>query len=451
MDIILFTSNIKQSYQFFYRLLAYDIRNLLNAVVQKSSVDNLGREMLETISLAEGLFPPNIFTIQLHQLTHLAQQIHKFGPLIGISEFPGERGIGAIKSIKKQSNMGGRSFEQYIMERQVKNELSKMRKFYRKDISKELNTPNSFIWYHIKDNTLCFNERPFHLLSMEKNSKRNVLLNAFETECLIEVILLELRKGGVQNCLLIDIKNARNNSDTLTAWLSNVSAMTIDQLADLNLTILHRSVATELSSVKVSFFKQAYIYGEKFRSRGSEFRQTAPATKGLGSNTFNESKCYDSKQWVLKSWYHSWCKYSYEINNVKEDLYGHLNGFFKLESSDESVNGLMLASVTGRRFYNSKTKQRQASVDFVRIKNSYYPRNLFLSTADIYPSQIGTIPLDYKQHPIEIPFKKRSIKEKYFSNEPDQMQEFAMIVLKPEKISLRPTNTYYKHFYYCNN
>jgi hypothetical protein len=192
--------------------------------------------------------------------------------------------------------MGGRSFEQYIMERQVKNELSKMRKFYRKDISKELNTPNSFIWYHIKDNTLCFNERPFHLLSMEKNSKRNVLLNAFETECLIEVILLELRKGGVQNCLLIDIKNARNNSDTLTAWLSNVSAMTIDQLADLNLTILHRSVATELSSVKVSFFKQAYIYGEKFRSRGSEFRQTAPATKGLGSNTFNESKCYDSKQ-----------------------------------------------------------------------------------------------------------------------------------------------------------
>jgi hypothetical protein len=106
MDIILFTSDIKQPYQFFYRLLANDIRKLLNVVVQKSSVDNLGREMLETISLAEGLFPPNIFTIQLHQLTHLAQQIHKFGPLLGVSEFPGERAVGEIKSIKKKQIWG---------------------------------------------------------------------------------------------------------------------------------------------------------------------------------------------------------------------------------------------------------------------------------------------------------------------------------------------------------
>jgi 3-isopropylmalate dehydratase small subunit len=451
MDIILFTSDIKQPYQFFYRLLANDIRKLLNVVVQKSSVDNLGREMLETISLAEGLFPPNIFTIQLHQLTHLAQQIHKFGPLLGVSEFPGERAVGEIKSIKKKANMGGRSFEEYILERQVKREIMKLKKFYRKDICSKLGTANSFLWYHIgNDNTLMYNERPFHLSSMEKYSKRNVLLNAFETECLIEVILLELHKGGVKNCLLIDIVNARNNSDTLTAWLSNVSSMQDDELEDVKLTIKHRSVATELSTINVCFFKNAYIYGEKFRSRGSEFRQTTPATKGSVINTYNEGKVYDSKQWVLKNWYRSWCKYTYEINNVKEDLYGHLNGFFKLESTDEFVSGLMLASVTGRRFYNSKSKNRQASVDFVRIKNSYYPRNLFLSIADIYPSQIGTIPLDYKQRPIEVPFKNRTSKEKYFSYEPDTMQEFAMIVLKPEKISLRPTNTYFKQFHYCN-
>jgi len=74
------------------------------------------------------------------------------------------------------------------------------------------------------------------------------------------------------------------------------------------------------------------------------------ATKGSVINTFNEGKIYDSKQWALKNWYRSWCKYSYEINNVKDDLYGHLNGFFKIESTDEFVSGLMLASVTGRRF-----------------------------------------------------------------------------------------------------
>jgi hypothetical protein len=221
------------------------------------------------------------------------------------------------------------------------------------------------------------------------------------------------------------------------------------ELLTLKLTIQHKNVAKELTTRKISFFKQAYIYGVKFRSRGSEFRQTEAATLCLGQkNGYNESKSFEFKHWFQKSWYGSWCKYStLRVNRNKEEFYGQLNGFFSLHSSDIAINGLKVASITSRRFVNSKSTIKQASVDFCRVKNSYDPRHLFISIADVYPTEIGTIPLDGLQRPIEVPMKNRTSKERFFSYQPLTLQEFAMIVLRPEKVSLKPNNTFFKQFY----
>ena len=49
--------------------------------------------------------------------------------------------------IKQRANQGGRSFEKYIIERQVESEMRQMRQAYSSDISKETEAHNSFVHY----------------------------------------------------------------------------------------------------------------------------------------------------------------------------------------------------------------------------------------------------------------------------------------------------------------
>lgn len=111
----------------------------------------------------------------------------------------------------------------------------------------------------------------------------------------------------------------------------------------------------------------------------------------------------------------------------------------------------MIASVTGHGFRNTHTKTHQPSIDLVALKYSYDPTYLFMSTADLYPTKIATIPLDIKGKPILVPITKLNFipqsDRKHYSDDPNKVYEFAMITLYPQKNSLKPKNTWFQQFY----
>ena len=178
-----------------------------------------------------------------------------------------------------------------------------------------------------------------------------------------------------------------------------------------------------MSNLKLTFSKFAYVYGVKLRARGSQCRELEePRKSSIAAKTVYDASREDCfKVWFDKREYGSWCKYSYltwrkqknMVKTTEHKAYGQLNGFFRLNIRDPCLSGVMLASITGRRFYNTSTRKRltppcQASLDIVPLINSFDSNYVFISTADIYPTEIAVLPLaQIKEEwlPIKLPIK----------------------------------------------
>ena len=142
------------------------------------------------------------------------------------------------------------------------------------------------------------------------------------------------------------------------------------------------------------------------------------------------------------------------VKTTEHKAYGQLNGFFRLNIRDPCLSGIMLASITGRRFYNTSTRKRltppcQASLDIVPLINSFDSNYVFISTADIYPTEIAVLPLaQIKEEwlPIKLPIKDIQ-QNQWYAGDPKKLMAFVMVTLHPEKLSLRPESTWHRSFY----
>jgi len=68
-----------------------------NTILKEDDVVQLYNDIIDTVCIAEGLFPSSLLiTTQMHHLIHMAPMIYNIGPPMGVSEFAGERALGAV-------------------------------------------------------------------------------------------------------------------------------------------------------------------------------------------------------------------------------------------------------------------------------------------------------------------------------------------------------------------
>jgi len=463
LRVILYNfTSLPLAFHWFYLMFADDMKRLQQNMILKEDVVQLSNDIIETVCLAEGLFPSGLITAQMHQLIHMAPMIYKLGPPMGVSEFAGERAIGVLKRRKTNGNPGGRSFERRICVSQVEKEVRDLREFYKVAVSShQLDLNNKRTFNLDESGVLHYTDRPFGMGKKESSQKRlkltNIELTDHEFQYFVLALLAELDKYDdreIQNSSMHRLHNIFNaqkqdqhKNTSFHLWLKDVAeAKVVVEEECLRL------LSIQLVEMKISFYQTAYIYGVKLKARGSNLRERSASTrdskgKYLGQNT-------DLSSWQKKNQYSSWCKFSQKRKNFKEEkyYYGQLNAFFQITLNDSILDRTMLASITAMSF---TTSPEPFCLEFVEV-GSFIKSPLFVVVSDFLPTAIATIPLDVVDSPIPLPkcnipkdlvngpntyYSKHFITPELYA-----FKKFVMIILHPEKVSLKPKNTAFKQF-----
>ena len=461
MSIIMYNFNtVPNAYKWFFLMFAHDMTRLQQSSILKSNVDILTNDIIETVCIFEALFFASASTSQLHQLIHMAPVIKRFGPPMGISEFPGERSVGVLKRRKtKSSNTGGRSFERRIFISQVEKEIRVLRSFYKEAVSDEpaaVNNKRSFKLDAL--GRLHYTERPFAMGKKESESTSKLShhsLSDHEFHWFLKGLLYELSKYEGQEAILetstmhrlFQLFKATKTSLDFTFWVQNVAegkiALDDDECS---------SLAKELTSFKFDFFQNAYIYGIKMKSRGSNLREknSPNQTHEIVCGEFTDIK----SNWSVKQHYSSWCKFDRHITGnlsaKKKAYYGQINAFFQVSLRDVLLDKLMLASMT---VMNYTTSLQPCSLECVKV-DSFVAKFLFVALSDILPTSIAIIPIDNTGKPMattknKLPMNAPTINSYYSlykGNEHYKLEKLVMVALHPERSSMKPQNTAFKQF-----
>ena len=149
---------------------------------------------------------------------------------------------------------------------------------------------------------------------------------------------------------------------------------------------LENCLASALINFRPPQFQKATIYGVHFSSRGFDCREVSlnrdNANYGAQQRTFTARKVLE---WDNKKNYSCWCLMHPFPRGLR---YGRLNSFFAIDIPDETLNGLLVASVTSHK-YEHLSKE---GVDIVRENGSLDKETLFVALQDICPTLIATIP-----------------------------------------------------------
>jgi hypothetical protein len=135
--ILSILKDIGKWHQLVFRMFADKLLKLMSFSVEKNSISQLQGEVNEMVSCWEGALPSSENFFQMHQIEELVSSIPLFGAMQSWNELFGEKALGGVKNIKKKTNQGGGSYEQYIMKRQVNSELDTMGKFYSKAVNQK--------------------------------------------------------------------------------------------------------------------------------------------------------------------------------------------------------------------------------------------------------------------------------------------------------------------------
>jgi hypothetical protein len=420
--ILTILEGIDQWYRKFFDLVGEKIRMLLSFSVAKSSVQQLQKEMDEMICWWESYFPP---PFQLHQVMELVSSIPLFGSQHSWSELFGEKVLGQLKTLKKNSNPGGLSYERYMMNKCVDRELNTMARFYSKAVNEtNQKAPNSTVKvsFDSESNALSFKVMQFAVYDPERTKSTFCPedINHFVKLCLSEVLKrYEYNETEcVKNsCFYRLVKSMQEHlKSRKETYFEKLTFITDKKNGDLDLfSPQELALAKALLNFKPQFYRQAWIYGLQFRSRGSILRVHANGDEGI--------------DWKDKKNYSSWCK----LLLAKSSSYGHLNAFFEVSIGDNSVDGLLVASVTS---YKSVPKAPNL-VDIVYHDGNMDRSNVFIALQDIYPTRIATIPFGNNHLPIKI--TRQGIPDTKIVNGYRQQLSYSyMLLMDPDKISRMP-------------
>jgi hypothetical protein len=481
-DLILFACpSIDSSYKQFFRLVAADLTQMQTLKFSLKDVLHLQNCINETISVWEGALPAKTLHYKVHQLVDLVPILENFGALSNSWEFIGERMIGMVKNLKLHNNTGGGSFGNTVMRKQVRREMRKMRYFFSQSVNlTNRNAPNGKHMQFI-DGELIFNDFPFKL---HPDSKlKSAKLNCFEINHLVELLLFEIKRRFTLNedtCLSESVlyklikthrKPGRLFHEILmeAAGFINDSTVKVGEIEGKEIegketfSDLEVKVAKTLLHGTTLFHHNACIYGLEFCSRGCDNRQKqAAGVAGYGvqhgKNAFDIRRGKDVIPWDAKVSYSSWCMFRGRIEDRIK--FGQLNGFFEISIGDPAIDGLLVASVTSRKY------EKVEHVFFVDEYRSLDPHQVFVSVQDICPTLIGVCPFQYdpglttkadKHEPkrfkaehlkaISLDPNKFNNEKSFISNNKQRVSKYAMIVLHPEKLSGQPKYRPYTAFY----
>ena len=445
-DFILFAMyGVEDLYKVFFQIVGLNLTKLQSNYFSLDDVTQLSRDIEEMVCLWEGVLPLKTCTMILHELIDLAPFIIHFGPPMGVSEYPGERAVGAVINRKLKCNAGGESFENMVADRHINYELQKMKNFYsNNDLSKldngscEYNSDNGKCIYNGERYSIS---KPESKTSQVKNSCNS--FSDYEIDHLIDTLMLEIqRKYGEDNhdiCFQssvvyklqckrrIDKKN-RSVSDWLRYVIQNESG---------DFGTEEVLVAQNLLHFQPTYYQNALISGLTFQSRGSWKREIErPKQNRYGSEKpdFRGSNSSDlSHSYRDKMDNSSWCIYQ---QPKLQKRYAQINMFFQVHIGDASLDGVCLASVTSRNHLSiAKTNlvkiRRQESLDI---------DTLFVSTKDLYPTRIGTIPFSNNWKAIRTRAKAWSQTIYSTSDQGAEFTEMIMFTLHPEKLCFRFLN-----------
>ena len=457
---------IPLAFHWFYLMFTDDMKRLQQSKILKEDVVQLSNDIIETVCIAEGIFPSSLITAQMHQLIHMAPMIYKIGPPMGVSEFAGERALGVVKRRKTDGHTGGRSFDKRICVSQVEKEVRVLREFYKEAVSaKPLDLNNERVFNLDENGVLHYTDRPFGMGKKECSQKRlrkeNITLTDHELEYFLEALLEELKKYDdkeLQSSTLHQLHDVYLSGDHKTSVSFHIW---LKEFAESKILVEEDSfhvLANQIVKMNISFYKNAYIYGVKLRARGSNLRERTESIRNDGKYKRENT---DMSSWQMKYQYSSWCKFSQKKTNLKVDkedkyYYGLVNAFFQIKLNDSILDKTMLASVNAMTF---TTTSAPFCLEFVEV-GAFVRKPMFVVVSDILPTAIATIPLDTLEKPIPLPKANISEAERkepnsYFSQyqiseHPHiKLKKFGMIILHPEKLSLKPKNTAFKQFLFC--
>jgi|APCry1669189000_1035189.scaffolds.fasta_scaffold03200_3 hypothetical protein len=470
-ELIIFSlTDLKDQYKLFYRMIGNDISKLLSFHFDKLKLDQIHDDILETICLFEGLFPSKHCTFQLHEIVDLVDFIPLFGPPMGISEFPGERAIGKMISRKLKSNTGGLSFEKTIMDNQINFELQTMKSFYNEPIhcsntasSKNKPANNSLnCKYDSKTGILLYNSIPFSICVPEVyygKTKVYIPFSEYEWDYLMATMIYELKKEFksdhalcLQNSAIYRIHSLRLEMFPKLSsfqWLQYI----VSNGDEINgMTVEEFDVANALLQFKPIFHEKAHIYGILFNSRGNWLRGLKePKSVGYGVQIPSFIEGTNEEDYFLNSFtdpksYGSWCRFEGTVDESKQGkhYYGQINTFFQINIGDPSVDGLVIASITARK----DNIFPKSSLHYIKGSGSLDKNTLFVSTTDIYPTRIATVPFNSDNKAISV--ERQNISTKFSTSNTSNFSSIYMITLNPDKIFLFPKYRHYKTYQLSN-
>ena len=438
-DFVMESLHIHKAYKTFFRMLAHDMTRLLSYSIEKSEVENLLYSVIETNAVWEGMMPIESNSFQVHELVDLPLSFKYYGPPSAVSELPGERMMKKMKDWKLKTNLGGnQSFLKVIMRKQIHFESWKMKRQYSHWPAK--NDPH--FCRRPSTTQLIYNEIPFGIHSPERHVQLPTL-NEFEVEHLCFTLYAEVTRnfgGKHDECEKSAIYRIFNNKAVPSlSWVDKLKYF-VDETNSSKLNAVDIVVAGNLLNFQPQFHKNALVYGTKFHSRGSQCRETKLSSnyvRAFGRDTYSPSN-KKIWRWFEKAHYRSWCKFQCPGRSAR---YGLLNAFFSVSSiGDEVLKDLLLASTTS--FYFERTQT--CKVETVKREESFDRNKLFIALQDIYPTQIGTIPFTTEGLAITSSNTKvDTAMGKYvvsrFDNSLIQPNQYVMILLHPDRLSLQPS------------
>jgi hypothetical protein len=458
-ELIIFSmKDLNDQYKLFYRMMGNDISKLLSFHFEKENLAQIHDDIVESICLFEGLLPNKHCTFQLHEIIDMIGFIPLFGPPMGVSEFPGERAIGKMISRKLKSNTGGLSFEKTIMENQINFELQTMKSFYNEPIhgtkaaSSRKRPANNTLncKYDSKTGILLYNSIPFSLCDPENvNTKTPIYFSEYEYDFLLETMILEIkREFKSDHCLCLQhsaiyrihsIRQEKFQFYSTYEWLKYIE-LSGDTIKEL--TVDDFDVAMTLLVFKPTFYSKAHIYGVLFNSRGNWLRELkVPESLRYGVQNLSyiegTHKDYLKESFNNPKSYGSWCRFE---STEGRHSYGQINSFFQIKIGDPSVDGLVIASITARK-YNTFPK---SSLHYIQGSGSLDEKFLFISTTDIYPTRIATVPFNQKNEAINV--ERQDVSTEYSTSNTSNFSYLYMITLNPDKIGLFPKHRPYKAY-----
>ena len=438
--IISAMSDIEDQHKLFYSMVGVNLRKLQSNYFTSDDIVQLSRDIEEMVSMWEAVFPLKKSTFIVHELIDLAPFIKHFGPPMGVSEFPGERAVGTLINRKLKCNAGGCSFENMIMDRHIEFELRKMKQFYSIKNRYELKGACN---YSNTTRKCIYNGERFNIFKPEPPTSKiqhpPTVFTEYELDLLNDTLILEVQRlHGADNHEIcsresiiynLEIKRRQHNKDwKISDWLKHVVKNEKDLFG-----VDEVKVSTSLLTLNPAFFQNATIRGLAFRSRGSWRREKLMPKRQYAAQKFILKGSYSSElQYSFRDKLNSscWCIFK---QSTYPKLYGQVNGFFQLNVGDKSLDGLLLASVTGRNF--SLTPK----TNLVKITNkgSLNLNSIFVNILDIFPTRIATIPFSDNEKAINI--RRPNAFNSYYStnNKNIGLSELIMITLHPERLTFR--------------